>query len=359
VSRPLPRVDFWSIWNEPNLGTQLAPQAVDHSRIEVSPAMYRGLLGAAWQALQHTGHGGDTTLIGEVAPAGSTTGVGPGNFNSMAPLRFLRALYCVDSAFHPLRGTAAAERGCPPTAQGSASFASRNPGLFAASAFADHPYPQGLPPNAVTPNEPDFAELAAIPKLERVLDSLQRVYGSHRRLPIYSTEFGYQTTPPDTEAGTVNQTTAADYINWAEYLTWRDVRLRSYDQFLLTDPVTGAFASGLLTAAGAPKPAFYAYRMPIYLPVTRTNHGHPLEVWGCARPVHYADSITHRPEHVDVQFHHASGSRFQTVRAIPLSRRSCYFDVVLRFPASGTVRTRWSYPHGATIFSRTVSITLR
>ena len=35
------------------------------------------------------------------------------------------------------------------------------------------------------------------------------VYGSHTRFPIYSTEFGYQTTPPDTEAGTVSPQQAA------------------------------------------------------------------------------------------------------------------------------------------------------
>ena len=30
----LPRVHFWSIWNEPNYGQQLAPQAIDHSTVE-------------------------------------------------------------------------------------------------------------------------------------------------------------------------------------------------------------------------------------------------------------------------------------------------------------------------------------
>ena len=57
ASSPLPRVDFWSIWNEPNNGQDLAPQAVDHSTVEVSPAMYRRLLDAAWSALEATGHG--------------------------------------------------------------------------------------------------------------------------------------------------------------------------------------------------------------------------------------------------------------------------------------------------------------
>jgi hypothetical protein len=359
ATQPVPRVDFWSIWNEPNLGTQLAPQAVDNSQLEVSPRLYRKLLDAAWTALQTTGHGHDTVLIGEVAPAAVTTGAGPGNFNAMAPLRFLRALYCVDSAYRRLRGEAARLRGCPTTAAGSAAFDARNPGLFDASGFADHPYPQGLPPDTVTPDEPDFAELAEIPKLERVLDALQRVYGAHTTFPIYSTEFGYQTTPPDIESGTVSPQTAAVWLNWSEYLTWLDPRIRSYDQFLITDPPRGNFASGLETATGVPKPGFYAYRMPIYLPVTTTNRGHPLLVWGGVRPAYFARRDTHRPQRVKIQFRPASGARFQTVAAVNLTSRYGYFDVKLVLPATGTVRTAWTYPHGPQVFSRAVAVTLR
>src|SRR5205085_4514258 len=41
---PLPRVDFWTIWNEPDYGPSLAPQGVPgHLRIENSPRMYRNL----------------------------------------------------------------------------------------------------------------------------------------------------------------------------------------------------------------------------------------------------------------------------------------------------------------------------
>ena len=171
ASSPLPRVSFWSIWNEPNYGQDLAPQAIN--QVEVSPSLYRGLLNAAWSGLQSTGHGHDTVLIGELAPRGQTTGNHPGLFDGMVPLRFLRALYCVDSSFHQLRGTAAAERGCPTTAAGSAEFRAANPALFDATGFADHPYALGgVPPNIVTPDEPDFADLPTLPKLAETLDRL-------------------------------------------------------------------------------------------------------------------------------------------------------------------------------------------
>jgi hypothetical protein len=358
-SEPLPRVGFWSIWNEPNLGVELAPQAIHHSTVEVSSALYRNLLDTAWSALQATGHGHDTILIGEVAPAGATVGDVPGNFAAMAPLRFLRALYCVDSAYRPLQGAAATARKCPSNAAGSAMFARAHPALFQATGFADHPYPQGLPPNQPTPDEPDFAELADIPRLEHVLDTMQHVYGSSKQFPIFSTEFGYQTTPPDTEAGTVSPALAAEYLNWSEYLTWRDPRIRSYDQYLLVDPPRGNFASALEFSDGTPKPGFYAYRMPIYLPVTATNRGQPLEVWGAVRPAYYVRRATRARQHVRIQFQPASGGPFRTVRTVPLTNRYGYLDVLQTFPSSGLVRLNWSYPHGPTIFSRTVKVTLR
>lgn len=357
-THPLPRVDFWSIWNEPNLGFQLAPQAIDHSRVDVSGRLYRGLVNAAWSALQQTGHGHDTILIGETGPAGETNGSGPGLFNSMAPLRFLRDLYCVDANYHPLRGTQAAQLGCPTSAAASDHFAAANPGLFHASGFADHPYSQGLPPNEATPDEPDFAELAGIPSLERTLDSLQHVYGSSTRFPIWSTEFGYQTTPPDTESGTVSPTLAAYYLNWSEYLTWLDPRQRSYDQYQLLDGPAGVFATGLRTATGVPLPGFFAYRMPLYLPVTDTRLHHPLVVWGCVRPAPGAADATHHRQQVEIQFAPHSGGAFRTVQTVALTGPHGYFEVLHTFSGSGSVRLAWSYPHGPEIYSRTQTITL-
>ena len=214
----LPRVSFWGIWNEPNLGIYLAPQAIDSGKLEVSPVYYRRIVDAAWSALQATGHGHDTILIGELAPDGATVGPVPGDFDMMAPLRFLRALYCVDSAYHQLRGLAASQRGCPTTAASSARFVAEHPGLFHASGVADHPYSQGLPPNQPPPLEPDYAEFADIPNLETTLDRLQQAYGSSTRFPIYSTEFGEQTDPPEKLIRALPPVTAAYYMNWAEYL---------------------------------------------------------------------------------------------------------------------------------------------
>jgi len=149
---PLPRVSFWAIWNEPNFGEDLGPQAIAGSTVPTGPVMYRSLVGQAWNSLQATGHGADTILIGEFAPWGLAMrgtpkrpqGL-PGQFGQTKPLSFLRTLYCVDSSYRPLQGSAARSVRCPTTAAGSRAFWRNNPGLFDATGLADHPYPHALP----------------------------------------------------------------------------------------------------------------------------------------------------------------------------------------------------------------------
>jgi hypothetical protein len=359
ASGPLPRVSLWSIWNEPNYGPDLAPQATDRSAVEVSPRLYRGLLDAAWSALGATGHGHDTILIGELAPRAASDY--PGNYNGMMPLRFVRALYCLDSGLKPLQGAAATVRGCPGTAAASRAFPAANPALFKASGFADHPYPQGqTPPTVVTPDEPEYADFAALPKLIAALDRAQQAYGSPTRFPIWSTEFGYKTFPP--LALQASPKVAAGLINWSEYLSWRNPRLRSYDQYQLVDPPGNGpskFVTGLEFADGTPKAVYYAYRMPLWLPTTSFSSGAALEVWGCVRPARYARIDTGAAQRVRIQFERAGAGRFVTIATIALSDPYGYFDVHHAFPGSGAVRLAWRYPHGPEIFSRTVAVVAR
>jgi hypothetical protein len=353
---PLPRASFWSIWNEPNYGPGLAPQATQHSTVEVSPRLYRSLLDAAWTSLKGTGHGQDTILIGETAPRGQTTGDAPGNFQGMVPLRFVRALYCVDADFHPLTGSPATARGCPSTSSASAAFAQQHPALFRASGFADHPYPQGgNPPNVRTPDEPDYADLAAIGNLESTLDRAMGAYGVHTQLPIYSTEFGYQTNPPEKIAHTTDPVTAALFLNWAEYLTWRNPRLRSYDQYLLTDPPTananGGFATGLEFSNGIKKATYDAFRLPLFLPQATVSHGEGTEVWGCVRPAVYPLRASGEVPPVRIEFA-KSGTAFTTVKSLPVHDPHGYIDTQMVFPSTGTVRLAWTPQGGQTIYSR-------
>ena len=372
----LPRVSFWSIWNEPNYGYDIAPQGIGRNQsIPNSPHVYRNLLDAAWSSLQVTGHSTrtDRILFGEVTPHGENAW---GMFSNMKPLVFLRSLYCVDSRYHQLRGSAARDQGCPTTAAGSRAFRRQNPALFSASGFAAHPYEEASPPNepthlcgtklcAGTPGDPDFADLPELPRLERTLDRLNGIYGSHSHFPVWSTEYGFRTRPPDPHEG-VNPSTAAVWVNWAEYLSYRQSRLFSYSQYGLIDqPPPAYFDTGLLNPNGSHKPGFDAYRMPLWLPSTSTRKRHKLEVWGAVRPASFAMLDTGKAQSVLVQFQARSKGAFTTIATVPIANSRGYFDVRLAFPSSGSVRLAWTYPKGdpllggGTVFSRTQKVSVR
>src|SRR4051812_30207836 len=102
----LPRVDTWSVWNEPNLASWLAPQYKGST--PASPRLYRDLLYAAHDGLAASGHADDQLLIGELLPfARGSTGR-----TKVRPIAFLRELACVDKRYRPYAGRSAKKHGC-------------------------------------------------------------------------------------------------------------------------------------------------------------------------------------------------------------------------------------------------------
>jgi hypothetical protein len=349
ATEPLPRVSFWTLWNEPNFGQDLAPQATDDDALELSPTAYRGLLNHGWQSLRESGHGHDTILIGETAPHGHAHPIG--NFDGISPLRFIRVLYCLTPRYAKFTGTAASLRGCPTTPAGSAQFRAENPALFDASGFAIHPYASNVPPDRSQPGVvTNAADIGAIPKLEQTLDLAFAAYGDRRKIPIYNTEYGYQVSLR------IPAPKAAYYINWAEYLTYKNPRVKSYAQYLLDDPLDGGFETGLFDAFGNPKPALDAYRLPLYLPVTSAAHPRPLQVWGAVRPAHFALLDTDQSQQAELQLRPQGSDTFSTIDIVPITNKRGYFDIRLIIPQSGTLRIVWTDPLGVTDQSRYVTV---
>jgi hypothetical protein len=354
---PLPAVRFWTIWNEPNFGEDLGPEATADSTIPAAPRMYRNLVAAGRTALDQTGHRRDRFVIGGFAAQGLVhrpshkypQGL-PGNYGQMKPLKFIRALYCVDDHYRPLVGSYAYALGCPTTATGYAHFRAGNPGLFNAGGVAIHPYAGGASPLGIRHNDPNYATFSQLGHLERVVDAVNRTWASPTRYPIYSDEFGYITRPPQT-VPYVSPARAAYYLNWSEYISWRSRRVVSFAQYLLDDPqpvargTKSGFASGLLTFADRPKATYYAYRLPLYMPRTTTRRGRALEVWGDARPAAGLTLDAGRPT-VAIALQARSRGPFRTVRTVQITNRQGYFDVRQQFSVSGKVRLTYTYPDG-------------
>jgi hypothetical protein len=351
----LPRVNFWSFFNEPNQRVFLMPQYVD--RKEASPRIYRALLDAGWSALQGTGHGGDTVIVGDTAPKGGGERDDAAN---MRPLRFVRALYCVSSNLRPLGGATARALGCPDKNQAH-DFPLQHPALFGASGFAHHPYSLLTPPALPSRNRDDVG-MADLGRLTSTLRRTFSRYGKRGALPIYNTEFGYQSRPPDPFG--FSQPLQSAYINQAEFLSYVNPNVRSTHQFLLEDapPYTqfpansyqywSSFQTGLLERGGAVKQAFAAYRIPIYIPGARRFFPARFRVWGAARPAPNGSE-----QSVQVQYKgNARGAKWRTMKTVKTRNVRNYVDTRVRLSRSGAVRLRWRAPGGAVLYSRAAGV---
>jgi hypothetical protein len=337
---PLPRVDHWEIWNEPNQGAWLAPQ---HTRRKIagrlrwlptSPKLYRRLADAMYASLVTTGHGNDTILLGSTAPKGSDD---VGISRPMNPALFIRELYCVDRNNQAYRGEAAKVRGCPPK-DAVTRVPARHPVLFRNTGFAHHPYELTFAPS----RRPD-AGFFTMANLSDLSHTLRFAYLRYRQtvpaggVPLYLSEYGYQTNPPDRIGVSLNKQAA--YLAEAEYLAWRNSAVRSHAQYLLVDggaPISKTFQTGLLFRNGKEKPAYQGYKLPIFLPDRRIRAGARVRVWGLIRPATNGSA----PE-VKIQFRRTGSKRYRTLATRQASEARGYLYEKLRIPGSGRVRLAW------------------
>lgn len=359
----LPRVDYWSLGNEPNRTTWLAPQyrRVSGRWIPEAAVTYRRLVEAGMQALYATGHGGDTILAGENAARGSG---GHGRFSYLAPLYLTRSMFCVDGSYHQLRGTSARLFGCPASGR-AADFAKAYPLLFRLTGYSHHPYSFTLAPGV---HDPDRAAvpLVDLGRLTSTLDRVFRHYGSARRLPIYLTEYGYQSNPPDPYQPWTLAEQAA-FLDQADWITFHNPRVRTLTQFELLDvaPVPdkprgtparwATFQSGLSYADGRHKPSYDAYRLPLWLPQTRVSPREPVTVWGLVRP-----AANGQPTSVRIEYRAKGAKSFGVVRTLSYTSPRNQFTTRVRLARSGTIRFAWTRPQDGAVFrSRAAAFAVR
>ncbi len=144
-------------------------------------------------------------------------------------------------------------------------------------------------------------------------------------MPIHYTEFGFQTDPPDRLFG-VPPRRQAEYLNQADWMAFRDPRIRSVAQYKLVDePALSSFQSGLRYVDGRPKPAYDAYRLPIWISGRR--------LYGQVRPARNGS----RPV-VSVQ--RRRGGAWTTAKRVTVRSRRGHF--VTRIPRGGVWRLEWN-----------------
>ena len=380
-STALPKVSLYSLWNEPNFGQNLGPQSIDATSkspgYSVAPLYYRNLLRSGYGALRATAKGA-TILVGEFAGSGRSGPKNgahpfglPGQTAITSPVPYIQTLYCLSGSYKPLTGQAATVAGCPTSSGARHSFVKSNPALFNANAISTHPYGSHYAPDAKSSSIPrSFIILPVIGRLTTEMDKVTQAWGHPRKFPIWSTEFGFVTSPPQKRSGKPypSPTDAAIDLNESEYLSDKNPRLASYAQYLINDPPTlkgvGLFSSGLRFADGKPKPGYDAYRLPLWLPEQTVSASARTEIWGGARPAVFATSAPDRTVEIQMQ----SGGTWKTLDTVSVSKRNGYFDTHLKLTKSGSMRLAYTYPAvdpflpvgdaGSTVYSRTLKVTV-
>jgi hypothetical protein len=325
AGRRYPSVDIWTIGNEPNHPGFLYPQAT-RSRVPFAPHRYRALVREAVAGLRRSGHAGHTILFGELLPIGKSRYF---RKNTIKPLRFIRDFFCLDSRWRPFRGRAARVRGCR-----------RYRKLTGLTGFAYHPYTRPNGPRGREPSSDD-ATIRSYGRITRALDIARRkgrIGGP--RLPIWNTEFGFQSNPPDrfqTKLSRIPGFMAESEL----WISLRNQRVASYSQYTLRDTpirdsgdVYGTWQGGLRFDDGRPKRGVYdGYRLPIFV---RQLGPAAVEVRGAARPAGAGAvvQIQQRPRGGD--FENLGGPlTVQNVRG--------YFRARFRIPRAAQRRYRFVY----------------
>jgi hypothetical protein len=208
AARRYPWVRYWLIWNEPNKRLWLRPT---RAAIYVQQLLNPGYE-AIHAVLPHARVGGGVT-----APRGGLGGVSPVVW---------------------VHGMAAAHAEL--------------------DAYAHHPYPSSpgeTPSSGGCKNCPSIT-MATLPKL---LILVRRSFGPK---PVWLTEYGYQTKPPDDFLG-VPPKRQATMLSLAALRAWRLSRVTMLIQYLYRDEVAlSRFQTGLVFADDRPKPSMQAFRLP-------------------------------------------------------------------------------------------------
>ena len=281
------QVDTWAIWNEPNQPQFLRPQYARGGRA-ASPGIYRNLYLAGVRGLRKSGQGDDKLLIAETSPRG--------NSNVVAPLRFLRGMLCLDNRYKKRPKCSA----------------------LAADGYAHHAYTTRQGPFFKPPQRDDVT-IGVLSRLTKALDRARSAGAVTKRLPIYLTEFGIQSTP-DTQQG-VSLKQQVQYRAISERTAWNNPRVIAFSQYLLTDSEPtgpkqyGGFESGLRFSDGRPKPSLAGFRLP--LAVKRTTRS-KVSIWGLVRPATGVTTAT--ITYAD------RGGAFKTLRTVTTDARG-YFTV--------------------------------
>lgn len=213
-----PPVSYFTVWNEPNLDQFLHPQ-FSASGKDVAPRLYAGMARACYAGVK-SGNPHALVALGETSPRGHDHPVA-GSQASHSPGRFMQLVAAVRPRV-PL------------------------------DAWAHHPYPDGF----VGPPTSHFRwPNVGIADLSSFESALVRSFG--RRVPLWVTEFGYQTRPE--RSGALSYSRQATYLSRAIDAALAVPDVSMFVWYVFRDTPNQRWQSGLVGSGGRAKPSLKAF----------------------------------------------------------------------------------------------------
>jgi hypothetical protein len=281
AARRYPWVKQWTIWNEPNSSVFLRP---------TTATTYVDKLLNPGYAQLHAATAGVEVAGGVTSPRAGSAGV--------APVPWIRGMAAANAKL---------------------------------DAYAHHPYPGR--PQSETPWGPKCVNCQTITMadLERLEREVVRAFG---RKPIWLTEYGYQTNPPDIFIG-VSPEQQATYYASAALRVYRATAVTMLIYFIVRDDSAPAgWQSGFFTSDGLVKPSYAAFRLPLQ---QTSRRGDVVGLWGQVRP-----RSGRQPFRVRLE----DDERTSWLGGTHWTDESGFFSITASAPAGARVRV-WSPRDGA------------
>jgi len=225
---PLPKVNMWTAWNEPNSPVWLTPQykRVGKTWRVESAFQYAKICNAVYNGIH-------SQFLGPLQDEHVACGVtGPKGNDAPATKR---------ASVDPLTFLTAAHR-----------F-----GMKKFDVYAHHPYAdKGAAESPTFVPKGKFKRRVQLGNINLLLALVSKYYGPKH---LWITEYGYQTNPPDKTFGVSYKTQAKD-LSQSYAIARRNPRIDMMLWFLVRDErALGSWQSGLATLTGKHKPAWAAY----------------------------------------------------------------------------------------------------
>jgi hypothetical protein len=228
AGKRFPWIHQWTAWNEPNTRVMSNP---------VSPRLYvQRVLNPGYVYL-HKASRRNRVAGGVTSPRRTASG--------MSPLAFMQGMH----AYHARL-----------------------------DAYAQNPYP-GSPRETPNVDPCSWCRTLTMAHLPTIRADVTRYFG--RSKPVWLTEYGYQTNPPDRILG-VSPALQALYTDEAALRVYRQAGVTMLINFMVRDDTSGeGWQSGFFTAGGSAKPSYRAFGLPL---AQVSRRGSRTVLWGQVRP---------------------------------------------------------------------------